>query len=465
MNWIKLSIWIQRFFFCAGTTTVAGSVLVILLLLMGHFSKWKDSRLRLPWIKTALILYLVPIAILLIFIPRVDFAIHGIVWFSEFWHVSSPPMQKKYLIAACIWIFGLMAGSVFHIVQYWKLKDILKGNVPIEDKNCQKLICEYKEKYRLNHVEIYQNDLISFPVSVGSFQPQVVLPMKAYVEKELHMILEHEMNHIKNHDLTWKKIGLLVTFIHWWNPLTYLLLEKLILQEEIECDIRTCESNSHFTKKEYCLYLSGMEESNDDMIFTSALCKSKKDLLRRLEGMVKGKKYKKRTVVISCLVLSLLAVIPSYAASEGMARFQEKWISETEVATEEELIDYKALEQTSHVSEESDVEEIDLSLEDEPVSMTAEVTLDRTIHSNTRVLYRWQEMKKGDQIVIVAKCSDSSIVYRIGIKDSKDNLTQVEGSGNLSHIFTSESDGKYTVYVENRSSKSMQVTGWARYPD
>lgn len=181
--------------------------------------------------------------------------------------------------------------------------------------------------------------------------------------------------------------------------------------------------------------------------------------------MVRGKKYKKRTAVINCIVLSLIAVIPSYGASEGMVRLNERWISETEVETSEELIDFKALERTSHASEEKDVVEIDLMLEEEPVPMGTEVTLDRTINANTRVLYRWQEMKEGDQIVISAKCSDSSITYRIGIKDADDNLTYVEGKENMTHVFTIGSDGKYTAYVENRSSKSMNVTGWARYSD
>lgn len=74
------------------------------------------------------------------------------------------------------------------------------------------------------------------------------------------MILEHEMNHILRGDLIWKKLGLLVTFIHWWNPLAYILLEKLILQEEIECDIKTCDNNTNFTPREYGYYLSGMPE-------------------------------------------------------------------------------------------------------------------------------------------------------------------------------------------------------------
>lgn len=463
MNWTRLSILIQRFFFCTEVSAVAGSIVVLLLLLTERFSKWKYSRLGLVWIKTAVILYLIPFAFVIVFVQRLDISIYGIAWLSEFWHVSTSPMRLVYLPAACIWLLGLAPGIIFHIVQYRKLKYILKGNVPLEDKNCQKLICEYKDKYGLKHVEVYQNDLIGFPVSVGILRPQIVLPAKTYAEKELHMILEHEMNHIRNHDLAWKKLELLVVFIHWWNPLTYVLLRKLILQEEIECDIKTCENNRLFTKKEYGMYLAGMEENEDDMVFASALCKSKKDLFRRLEGMVRGKSYKKRTAVISCITLSLIAVIPSYAASEGVVRLNEKWISATEVETVEELIDFKALEQTSHASEEKGVTEIDLTLEEELVPLETEVTLDRTINANTRVLYRWQEMKQGDTIMVSAKCSDRSIVYRIGIKDASGKLTYVEGSGSISHIFQVESDGKYTVYVENRSSKTMNVTGQASY--
>ena len=44
-------------------------------------------------------------------------------------------------------------------------------------------------------------------------------------------------------------------------------------------------------------------------------------------------------------------------------------------------------------------------------------------------------------------------------------MTYKEGNGNMNHIFTVSSDGKYAVYVENRSNTSMQVTGWARYSD
>lgn len=465
MDWSDLAIGAQRFFFCAVTTAVAGSVFVIILFILEHTSKWKNSRMRLVWIKIALILYLFPIAAVLVMKSRMGLYSGGIFWISEFWMVSTLPMRKIYILIEAIWLFGLAIGFVFRVIQYCKLNRILKGNIPIEDSKCQKLIDEYKEKKGCRHVKFLQNDLVPFPMTVGSIRPEIILPVTMYTEKELHMVLEHELNHIRSHDLVWKKVALMVTFIHWWNPLTYFLLEKLILQEEIECDIRTCENSDHFTMKEYGFYLSGMPDGNDDGIFVSALCKSKKDLCRRLEGMVKGKKYKKRTVIVSCIALSMLAVIPSYAASEGMARLNEKWIAKTEVEIEAEEIDYRAMECTSTVSQEEEVQEIDLTMENEATPFSTEITLDHTINANTRVLYRWQEMKTGDTVLVSAKCSDSNIVYRIGIRDSEGVLTYKQGSGSMAHIFTIPSDGKYTVYVENRSGTSMQVTGWARYPD
>ena len=134
--------------------------------------------------------------------------------------------------------------------------------------------------------------------------------------------------------------------------------------------------------------------------------------------MAKGKKYTKRMAVVSCLSLSMLAMIPSYAASEGMAQMNERWIEETNVERAVEAIDYDALELHGHVTDDQEVVEIDLSEKGiEPVSTL--VSLD----------------------------------YR-------------QGSGSLDHVFTIDAAGEYTVYVENRSSsKTMQVTGSAIYSD
>lgn len=64
---------------------------------------------------------------------------------------------------------------------------------------------------------------------------------------QMHMILEHEMNHIRNRDLLWKRFYLAVLGIHWFNPLVYLLAKKEIYLEEVICDRQSVE---HFLEEE-----------------------------------------------------------------------------------------------------------------------------------------------------------------------------------------------------------------------
>lgn len=463
MNWISLAVKAHNSFFVMIASSIAGSTLVLMLLVIGKISPLRNRRENIYWLKTALILYLIPFASVLVTLSRIGYN-GGIVWHSDFFHCITEPMQKIYVIILCIWFLGLAGGIVFRLIQHRKLRYVLKGNIPIEDELLENMVGSYQKKYMWRQTSYYQNDLLDHPIVVGTFSTQIILPLRSYTEKELHMVLEHEHIHAECYDLLWKKLALLVTFIHWWNPFAYILLKKLILQEEIECDIKTCEYNNHFTMKEYGYFLSGMADMEEDMIFVSALCKQKKDLFRRLEGMVKGKKSKKRTVIVSSLILSVLAVLPSYAATETIARETEQWLAQTEISEEVEVIEYKDLETNEMTTVDDEIFEIDLTETEYEQPLSTLVNLDQTIASKTRVIYRWQEMKNGDAIAVIAKCEDSSVTYRIGIKNSAGNMIYKQGTGSINHIFTIDSEGKYSVYVENTSSKSMKVTGSAMYP-
>ena len=465
MNWIDLATAAQKFFFLSVATAIAGSIFVMIILLLERVPKWNYSRMKIVGIKTALLLYLIPLAAVLVISSRREFSVYGVLHFSEFGKVVTPPMQKVYILLAFIWLLGFIPGIFFRITQYQKLKNILYGNIPIENENILKLIEVYKKKYRLKHVQVYQNDLINFPITVKSFRPEIILPLKSYTEKELHMVLEHEMNHIRHRDLLWKKAGLIATFIHWWNPLTYILLDKLILQEEIECDIETCESNSYFTMREYGYYLFGMPDSTDDMIFSSALCKSKKDLFKRLEAVSKRKDCKKWAAILISVILVMLSAVPSYAVSESIARVNETWIDKTDVETKVDEIDYRSMESTTTIAENDGIEEIDLFMDGQIASNSAEIVLDDIVGAYSRVLYNWKDMKAEDVIFVSCKCSDNNIIYAIGIRDTNGKLIYRQGRGNMSHIFKIPSDGRYTFFIENRNRISVQISGWTRYPE
>ena len=464
MNWIDMALFAQRFLFCMTSATVAGSVLVLAVLMLEKISSWEDSRLYLIWLKIATLLYLLPIAAVLVMVLRMDFLGERIVWTSPFGMVLTFPMKIAYGIAAGVWCIGWLRGMIVRMKEYHGLVVALHGNVPVDDDKCVKLFEQYKNEYRRKKVELYQNDLLEVPITVGIWKPKIILPYKSYEEKELHMILRHEINHVEAGDLFWKRLNLLVTFLHWWNPFSYLLLKRMVLRQEMARDRETCEANAYFTMKEYGAYLSGLEMTREDKVFLSSLGSSQNEIVWRIEALVKGKKTKKWVAVVSCMTLTVLSVVPSYAAAEGIARTNEVWIEATEVAVKEELIDWSSFEKTGVVTEAEDVVEIDLTTEGGVNTVSQLVILDGTINPKHRVLYQWQDMEVGDVIAVIVNCADKFPVYHIGIRDEDGNLTYVEGSGKLSHLFTITTTGRYTVYVENRSNVAIDITGSATYP-
>ncbi len=425
MNWItRVAIFAQQFFFCEMSCAAAGSALVLLLLVVERFKWCKYSRLQMIWVKLTIITSLLPVMACISFFRRTEIREEGSIQSFSWWHSSTDSMRCVYSVLFAVWIIGMAVGVVWRIYQYYQLRKVLQGNIDVEEEY-QSIITYYRDKYPVKNLRFYQNDLLNSPIVTGIFRPKIILPVKTYSEKELHMILQHEIAHIQRHDLLWKQFGLAASFFHWWNPLFYVLLKKLVLWEEIACDAKTCDNNSHFTKKEYGYYLSGMEDNDQDMLYASAWSDSRKEVFWRIEVLVRGTKYSKKIAVISCMALALLSAIPSFAASEGIMMANEVWTRATEVGTREELIDYGALEYHMYASEEPDV--IEVEAEEEISAHSTIVVLDRTINVNTRMLCKEQEMQQGDKVFVVTSCSDSSITYRIGLKDGDGKMTYVEG--------------------------------------
>ena len=99
MSWSDFAIGAQRFFFYAVTAGAAGSALVIFLLLFETIPKWKNSRLKIWWIKSAQLLYLIPFAAAIVIGFRINFTFQGIRLLSDFWRVSTLPMGRAYILA------------------------------------------------------------------------------------------------------------------------------------------------------------------------------------------------------------------------------------------------------------------------------------------------------------------------------------------------------------------------------
>ena len=74
------------------------------------------------------------------------------------------------------------------------------------------------------------------PMMTGLLAPTVILPEEALPREDLWFILRHELTHFKRRDILYKTLLLCANLVHWFNPLTWVLLRSAEGDLERCCD-------------------------------------------------------------------------------------------------------------------------------------------------------------------------------------------------------------------------------------
>lgn len=67
-------------------------------------------------------------------------------------------------------------------------------------------------------------------------RPFILLGETELTHQELYLILKHELMHLKRRHIFYKRIGLLVRTIYWYNPFMSLFVQFFYDYCELDCD-------------------------------------------------------------------------------------------------------------------------------------------------------------------------------------------------------------------------------------
>lgn len=466
MSWIlKEMIWNRMLIFALLTTGITGSVFYLAMRILTYILKIRNPHILLFWQKAALYLYMFPIVACSVFLKRADLFAGDSGIAGVFWTNRQPFDDIVCGAVALLWFAGFFTAFARTRRRKQMLDKVWQKNEPVEDSGCLEIFEEYKRRFGFPHIRLYQNPLVLSPVAARRRHFMIVLPEQAYTEKELCMIFTHEMNHVRHGDLFWRKAAMFVGWLNWYLPFVGALQKELVYQQEIICDLRSGIGNPAFTQREYGQFLVSMTDNGWDKAPTTALCESKNMMIGRLEMMAQAKKMKKVKwwlEAAACTGLAVVTMIPSGIVSAQVIAWEEQRIYDSEIAVEVPMQDMENTHEEHTEYADMTVTEIDLT---DGIDGHANTTnIDREIAANTRVLFASRTMSAKSTITISTACDDESAVYRIGIKyNNSGKMTYIEGSGRLMHTFTIATAGSYAAYVENRSSQSITVMGYADY--
>lgn len=467
-------IWIRLLLTGLCSVGLTGSVAYICTLLAPKIMRKEEPYLLLAWQKFCLVLYWLPVPFAALCLSRVRFSSDGYLWvLGEFTTGMTPAFYAGCRLGGIVWITGFAVIMAYTLWKEFCVRRALRGNVPVGDGLYLHIFESYKEKYEVENVTLFWNDMLSSPVTYVRGRRRhkayfIVLPMEGehYPEKQFRMIVAHEMNHIINHSLWWRKFGLMTVLLHWFNPLAHLQLDQLVCWDEILCDLQACDNSPWYSRREYSECLAEFSDGGMANTFTTSLVGTKSQTLRRIMMMSKVKqltKTSKWVIAASCLALTAAALAPVSVVVAKGAQMQEQAVAAEEVALCSADAFAAAYEEVLCYDDGS-VEEIELNAGIQPY--TDIVDLGSTLADGKRILYHYRSMKSGNSIGISVNCNDSSVTYRIGIKNrDKNYIKYVDVSGAASHTFSIDEDGVYSAFVENNSGKEISVSGSANYFD
>lgn len=219
-----------------------------------------------------------------------------------------PYLSEMVLIVIVLWAAGAIIFLVIHVKNYYKFKFFILSKIR-ESESLQ------------SPVRVMISANATTPMLIGLWKPMVVLPDTQLEEKELALILSHELVHLQRGDLFVKLLVLVANAVHWFNPVTYLLNKQMQMFCELSCDekvVRGLDSESRRLYGETILSMLEYGVIQRNIVFTSSFSNSKRYIKRRLSNLMNAQETKK-----SILLISFVAIFAVIGAGGLAAYFAE----------------------------------------------------------------------------------------------------------------------------------------------
>ncbi|MGG4492890.1 M56 family metallopeptidase [Brevibacillus reuszeri] len=229
-----------------------------------------------------------------------------------------PYLSEMVLFVIVLWAAGAIIFLVSNVKNYYKFKFFILA----ESRVCDTLQCP---------VQVIVSAHATTPMLIGLWKPMIVLPDTQLEDKELALILSHEIVHLQRGDLFVKLLVLVANAVHWFNPVTYLLNKQMNMQCELACDEKVVKGMDAESRRLYGEMILSMLEygvNQRNIVFTSSFSNSKHYIKRRLSNLMKGQETKRSILLMSFVALFVLIGAGGLAAYVAKTTLPVDFLSE-----------------------------------------------------------------------------------------------------------------------------------------
>lgn len=247
--------------------------------------------------------------------------------------------------AAYIWLIGAITTLFIQLFDYQRFRNEIKTNCTrITDHRALTMENAFCAGLHIKKIPvIYANPSVASPMTIGLWNPVILIPnvfsdqnAPAFLSAEqnlahFQLVLHHELIHVARKDLLYKWIYQLLLCIHWFNPVLHLIGRQISRDCELSCDEAIIPQLTETGKQMYGNILLDTAEQHiihRQNAFSTTLLENKKDLKKRLDGILHYKKTTRFRLVLSAcvfvMVLTLSARSTMWISSDAASTSESK---------------------------------------------------------------------------------------------------------------------------------------------
>lgn len=329
----------------------SGSVMVGIYMLLRYSTNNKISaRLQYQLARAAILYYLIPLPFVKKWYDKIIMRVFPyqttkIVKVSPRWDYYVIETNEKLYFNSytrtqaaiiTVWILialGLLAIELFDYLQTRQLLTCCMNKTRIDGDDSFKRLkeqCGLKRK-----IIVYQGQNEERTMTFGFLKP-VILCGHKMGSKEAALILRHELIHIRRWDTIWKMLRRFVIFLHWWNPVAWILYLDFSQVCEWSCDEVTVLGKTKEEVKEYVrlLIYESMKEKDEGksrLQWSVSFGSGAKRLKKRMDNIMKMKKWNKITTGIIVIGFVFVNSLTVFAYPDVIYQGSEKYVSENDI--------------------------------------------------------------------------------------------------------------------------------------
>lgn len=256
----------------------------------------------------------------------------------------------------CIWLGGAALYLTWVFISRAGLWLVKRKAEPVSESLYNSLRNVAAQLVVRRKVKLLKTDEINAAVTIGIFNPTVILParIEEWPDDRRRLVLSHELAHVKRCDCLIEVLALLATIFYWFNPLVWLAVKQLRIERERDCD--NAVLNSGARPSDYAVLLMDIAAdlgSASGPLLKLASISQGSNLKERLMCILNPKINRntgtlRSKVVVSIMIAALMLSLSAFGIWETKA--QEKPPKKEKISKEEELKKKKKMAQKKKMS-------------------------------------------------------------------------------------------------------------------